>query len=66
MTNQDGANGHSSRLQGIPEPPALTSERIKALLSKALTNTGELTQQEMREIAASVVFHLQALKGVAF
>jgi len=46
-----------------PQPPP-TSPRIKALLSRALTEPEGLSPPEVQEMAASVVYHLAAAKNV--
>ena len=66
MTDQNGAEAKRRGLEGLPQQPALTSERIKLLLSKALLDPASLSHDEIRQIAASVVFHLQELKDLAF
>ena len=50
------------RIQAMRRPPDLMSDRIKGLVSRALVGPGGLTDSEVRELAASVVFHLARLK----
>ena len=66
MTDQNGAQAKRRSLGSLPQQPALTSERIKLLLSKALLDPGSLSHDDIRQITASVVFHLQELKDLAF
>lgn len=44
-----------------PQPPP-TSERIKALLGRGLVSPETLTPREVRELSASVVYHLLSHK----
>lgn len=65
MTDQNGQQDQRQE-RTLPEPPLITSERIKGLLSRALTSPESLNHDDIREIAASVVFHLQSLKKLTF
>ena len=51
--------------KAISPQPTPTSPRIKALLSRALTEPESLNPTEVREMAASVVYYLAAAKNVA-
>ena len=51
-------DGVASGRTKTPPQPEPTSPRIKALLGKALTKPGTLTPSEVKEIAASVAYHL--------
>ena len=65
MTDQNGQEDQRQK-PTLPQPPILTSDRIKGLLSRALTHPESLSHDEVREIAASVVFYLQAIKNLTF
>lgn len=66
MTDQQNGQEDQRPKTKLPEPPALASERMKGLISRALTCPESLNHDEIREIAASVVFHLKAIKGLTF
>ena len=66
MTDQNGSETKRRNLEAVPEQPSLISERIKLLLSRALNDPASLSHDDIRQLAASVVYHLHALKNLTF
>ena len=50
--------GSAFKRHGLPKPPELKSDQTKRLLSKCLLTPSLVSQNEIRDLAASVVYHL--------
>ena len=50
--------GSEFRRRGLPKPPDLTADQTKQLLSKCLLTPTLVTAGEIRDLAASVLYHL--------
>jgi hypothetical protein len=46
-----------------PEPALLTSQKIKRLASEAMTHPGSLKSEEIRELGASILRHIEPRAG---
>ena len=64
MADDDNASpdmlwlGSEFKRRGLPRPPDLTSDRMKATLSKCLLYPETVAPSEVQELAAAVVYHL--------